>query len=88
MIGDFIFDNLGWVIVILIALIIASMVAVSSEQEQQHKAFMSECLKDKKQYECDVLWGQTRESHATSEMATNIAIGAVAGTIAGSASRR
>lgn len=59
-IGDLIADNLGWILIGMIALLLFLIFMAASEQEKNKSIFMASCLKDKKQYECDVLWGQIR----------------------------
>lgn len=81
--GDFIYDNAGKILIVLISFMFYLNIDASNKQEKQRAVFMAQCTQDHKQYECDVMWGGTRESKAASEMATNMAIGAAAGAIAG-----
>jgi hypothetical protein len=76
--------NKGLLLFIGLIILMCSMGVSTSRKEQQHKqAFMQQCLEDKKQYECDFMWGHTAEAGATNRMSTNMAIGMAAGAMAG-----
>jgi hypothetical protein len=78
--GDWIFDHFGWVVGGLVALTTVAFIASSAEEMKHKQTFMAECVKDHKQYECDVLWSQaTQKSTDSSSMATGIAVGLAAG---------
>lgn len=81
--NDWIFDHLGWVLVVLILLMVALFVNIANKQEKEKKVFMVECLQDHKQYECDVLWSQTDASKQVRDAAIGAAAGAAIGAAAG-----
>ena len=56
---DFLIDHMGWVILILILI----MVLVAVAENKEERAFMKECTKDHKEYECKVMWNQTQPKH-------------------------
>lgn len=56
MIGDWIVDNLGWVLVGTLVLMAAFFVAAVDADSKARNAFMRECLQDHKQYECTAMW--------------------------------
>lgn len=70
-------------LVLGIALAIASIAATSAKQKADHHKFMAACLQDKKQYECDVLWAQTDESKQNRDLAIAIGAGLAIGLAAG-----
>jgi hypothetical protein len=53
-IGNFVFNHFGWIFAGIFLLIVLMIFADVSS----HKKFMDECTKDKKKYECEVLWKQ------------------------------
>ncbi len=80
---DWILDNTGWIIVILLVLVFAGFLQIANKQENEKEVFMSECLKDNKQYQCDVLWSQTDASKQVRDAAIGFAAGAAIGAAAG-----
>lgn len=60
--SEWLYDNLGWVVLALGALFCAGMVWAACAQHEHYEAFMAECTKDRKSYECEVLWGQANPS--------------------------
>lgn len=80
---DFIFDNFGWILVALIALVFFGFVHIANKQKKEKQAFMAECLQDNKQYQCDVLWSQTDASKQVRDAAIGFAAGAAIGAAAG-----
>lgn len=66
-----------------LAFIVFAVYSTAQKQAQDHKRFMAECLQDKKQYECDILWNQTAESKQNRDLAIGIAAGAAIGIAAG-----
>lgn len=65
------------------AFVVFAVIATASKQAEDRKRFMGDCLQDKKQYECDVLWSQTDESKQSRDLAIGIAAGAAIGAAAG-----
>ena len=70
-------------IVLCCSLFVWIVASVATRQEADKKSFMADCLQDKKQYECNVLWAQTDESKQIRDMAIGIAAGAAIGAAAG-----
>lgn len=66
-----------------VGFIVFAVFAVANKQAEDRNKFMSGCLQDKRQYECDVLWSQTDESKQTRDLAVGIAAGAAIGAAAG-----
>jgi hypothetical protein len=61
-IGDFIFDSIGWILFGLFVLAsVALFVGVKSDWHAQD-AFMADCLKERKAYECTAMW-RAGDSH-------------------------
>lgn len=48
----------AWTVILIMVAAGSAMFALNMRDTK--KTFMSECRKDHKQYECDVLWGQSR----------------------------
>ena len=64
MIGDWIYDNLGWVFAITLAVVIGFLVfAIKSDMDAEDR-FMRQCMQDKKEYECTAMW-RAGDSHTT-----------------------
>lgn len=59
---DWIADHLGWIILALFAGIVWLAIYVAQAESVQRKAFMLECIKDRKEYECVAMW-HAGESH-------------------------
>lgn len=83
--SNWILDNPGSFILAILAVCALLTVAVvngeNKERAAYRKVFMAECLQDRKQYECDVLFAQTRrQSNNANNMATGLAIGLAAGS--------
>lgn len=82
---DWIYDE-EWIIVVLIvvllALVFTGFLHIANKQEYEKKAFMAECLKENKQYQCDVLWSQTDASKQLRDAAIGFAAGAAIGAAA------
>ena len=56
MIGDWVFDNMGKVLLAMIALVILlSVLAVNSDLNDKAN-FMQQCQQDRKEYECYAMW--------------------------------
>lgn len=75
-----------WTAVLMVlsgAFLIFAVAATVHKQENDRKKFMADCLQEKKQYECDVLWAQTDESKQNRDLAIGIAAGAAIGAVAG-----
>ena len=56
MIGDWILDNSGKVIVALIALLVVAMFMAAKTNAEARKAFMAECTQHRENYECIAMW--------------------------------
>ena len=77
---------IDWTAVLLLlggVFLIFAVVSTAQKQAEDRARFMGDCLQDKKQYECDVLWNQTAESKQTRDLAIGIAAGAAIGAAAG-----
>lgn len=44
----------------LVVILVLAVLMLGLRLRERKAQFMSECRKDHKQYECDVLWGQSR----------------------------
>lgn len=76
--NDLILIALGLCLVALGALIVVDGIDTSKKHEQ----FNKECLKDHKQYECDVLWATVaNKSNAGDALASGMVTGAVVSTM-------
>lgn len=71
------------VIVFCLAFVVAGIYSVEKKQKNDRAVFMSSCLQEKKQFECDVLWAQTDESKQVRDLAIGLAAGAAIGAAAG-----
>lgn len=49
----------------LIVLLIIVVAIAAKVEMQEREAFMSDCLQERKQYECTALWRAGRASHTT-----------------------
>ena len=49
------------------------------EMTAKHAAFYSECLKDRRQYDCDMQWATFKAAH-DAEMTSAVAVGIAAGS--------
>jgi hypothetical protein len=54
--GDWIFDNLGKLLIGLIVLMVFLVFVAGYGEIKQQEAFMADCLQDLKQYECTAMW--------------------------------
>lgn len=55
-IADWFLDNLGTVLVVMILGFLALIFVIAKDTGEREDAFMSECTKDHKQYECTAMW--------------------------------
>lgn len=62
---DWCFDNPGKCLLVLLVLFFALSVVSDRDTKDRKGIFMTPCLQDHKQYECDVLWNHARESKNT-----------------------
>ena len=70
-------------LILCVAFLIFAVASTAQKQENDRNKFMADCLQDKKQYECDVLWAQTDESKQNRDLSIGIAAGAAIGAAAG-----
>lgn len=58
---NFIEDHVGWFIFIFVVLAIVAIILLFKQDAADSRRFMTECMKDKKEYECVAMWraGQT-----------------------------
>ncbi len=54
--GDFVYDNLGWILVGIIVGLLTITVLAFRQEAKAREAFMAQCLEDRKQYECFAMW--------------------------------
>ena len=54
--GDWILDNFGWFLVAFAVVIIALGVMAGNASMRDRMAFMEDCMKDRKEYECTAMW--------------------------------
>jgi hypothetical protein len=55
-VSDFVYDNLGWVVFIMIVVLTGAGMKVLKHIDDVRIAWMKECVKDHKEYECIAIW--------------------------------
>ena len=68
-------DSIVWVFITILVTLFMLLFVIGNEREKHHEVFNAECLKDHKQYECDVLWNQANKKDQSNDMALGMAMG-------------
>jgi hypothetical protein len=63
--GDWICDNLGWILGAFILFCLVGLFGAGMQITKARSAFMAECVQYQKQYECTAMWRAGEQHHST-----------------------